>query len=483
MISDKTFDQITSFKPAWFLLAGIVSLSVSNLAFGIDILGWISVVPFLLYLSLTRGFKSRLLFSVALVIAWSVAVTKIISGPIPWMMVFLYSIPISLVHLPAYILWGKISNSKWSVLVFPAVLGILEWIQYTFTPLASWGSGAYTQVNSPAVLQSVSIFGMAGLSFVIYWVNSSLARIILSRRITYLTFQMPALVVLGLVIFGSVRLQTGRSEGVQTLAVAAVGTDSEISGLPLPSLEINRKVFNDILTRTSTAASAGAKVVVWNEGAFYALPDTEQSMADTISKTAARENVTIVASYILVVNQEPLKYHNKYLMVDSLGRISFSYLKHQPVPGEPAIKGTEPFRTINVSGSQVSGSICYDYDFPYIARANAKAGADIVALPSSDWRGIDPLHTKMAALRAIEQGHSILRSTRFGLSAAITPYGEMTAQMSSYDHNNKVMHATLPVKGIKTLYGFIGDAFIYLCIGFLAWFLINVALTAGQKPH
>ncbi len=28
------------------------------------------------------------------------------------------------------------------------------------------------------------------------------------------------------------------------------------------------------------------------------------------------------------------------------------------------------------------------------------AGADIVAIPSSDWRGIDPLHTKMAAFRA-----------------------------------------------------------------------------------
>jgi apolipoprotein N-acyltransferase len=50
----------------------------------------------------------------------------------------------------------------------------------------------------------------------------------------------------------------------------------------------------------------------------------------------------------------------------------------------------------------------------------------------------------MAAFRAIEKGNSILRSTRFGLSAAINPYGEMTAQQSSFDSRNKIMRAELP---------------------------------------
>jgi len=36
---------------------------------------------------------------------------------------------------------------------------------------------------------------------------------------------------------------------------------------------------------------------------------------------------------------------------------------------------------------------------------------------------------------------NLLRSTRFGLSAAITPYGEMVSQMSSFDDHNKIMYA------------------------------------------
>jgi apolipoprotein N-acyltransferase len=77
----------------------------------------------------------------------------------------------------------------------------------------------------------------------------------------------------------------------------------------------------------------------------------------------------------------------------------------------------------------------------------------------------------MAAFRAIEQGHSVLRSTRFGLSAAITPYGEMAAQMSSFDDNDKIMYSLLPAKGVTTLYSVIQDSFVYLCIGFLLSFI------------
>ena len=78
----------------------------------------------------------------------------------------------------------------------------------------------------------------------------------------------------------------------------------------------------------------------------------------------------------------------------------------------------------------------------------------------------------MAAFRAIEQGHSIIRSTRFGLSAIISPYGEMISQSSSFDDNDKIMLANIQAKGINTLFSLIGNLFIYLCFGFLMLFII-----------
>jgi apolipoprotein N-acyltransferase len=112
-------------------------------------------------------------------------------------------------------------------------------------------------------------------------------------------------------------------------------------------------------------------------------------------------------------------------------------------------------------------------------KAYGKLNADLVADPSSDWRGIDPIHTKMAAFRAVEQGHSILRSTRFGLSAAITPYGEFASQMSSFDNNDKVMMAHLPVKKVTTVYSVISDSFVYICIAFII-FIIYKSYRSGS---
>jgi apolipoprotein N-acyltransferase len=240
-----------------------------------------------------------------------------------------------------------------------------------------------------------------------------------------------------------------------------------VGGLPLPSIESNEATIHAIFDRTAVAARAGAQVVVWNEAAFYLESDYEQQWLDSISMLSKKINVTIVAAYVVPISESPFRYENKYQFFNPDGAIEYEYFKHEPVAGEPCVKGVSAARVSQVAGSAVGGAICYDYDFPYLAKGNQKAGADIVALPSSDWRGIDPLHSKMAAFRAVEQGHSILRSTRLGLSAAITPYGEMSAQMSSFDQNNKIMMAQVPVKSIRTLYSSVGDILVYLCIGYL----------------
>jgi apolipoprotein N-acyltransferase len=350
------------------------------------------MVPFLVYLSITRGWKSKLLFSLALLVSWSIIVLKIITPPVPYVLIFLYSIPISLIHLPGYLIWSNYKERRFSVLLFPAMMVVLEWIQYTFTPLASWGVAAYTQANSIYILQFLSTFGMAGLSFLIYWVNLAIATLILKKERSIIAFKLPIATLCFVVFFGALRFEISNSKGVDTITVSAVGTDSEIGGLPLPPGSKNQRDIEEIFNRTRNAADFGAKIVVWNEAAFYLEPANESSWTKS---------------------------------------------------------------------------------FQQLAKEYGNIGADIVAVPASDWRGIDPLHTRMAAYRAIEQGHSVLRSTRFGLSAAINPFGKMTSQMSSFDSNNKIMISQLPIKGISTLYSIIGDILVYLSIVFIIFFLFK----------
>jgi apolipoprotein N-acyltransferase len=476
--------MLKNINPKLLLVIGILTMTATHMSYSIDIIAWIAYVPFLIYLSLTKGLKSRLLFVVALILAWSFVTAKIITPPIPYTMVFLYAIPISLFHLPAYLIWDKFKQYKGSFILFPAILTLMEWLQYTFTPFASWGVAAYTQAHSIAIVQAVSLLGMAGLSFLIYWVNISITEIILNKKLHYFNFQIPILVLTLLVLFGTARFYTNTSKQILTMTVAAVGTDSEVSGLPLPSKESNDSIKNALFERTKRAANNHAQLIVWNEAAVFILPEDEAKWQATLSALVAQLKISLVASYVVPISISPLKYENKYLYINSTGAIDYSYHKHQPVPGEPSEKGKEPLKVMDIAGTKVSGAICYDYDFPYLAREIGQLKADIVAIPSSDWRGIDPLHSQMAAFRAVEQGHSIIRSTRFGLSAAITPYGEMVAQMSSFDRNNKIMIAELPVKGVTTVYSVIGDAFIYLCMGFiLAFLLINNRISSEKQPN
>lgn len=463
-------------NPSYYLLVGIATITAAQLNVSIDLVGWVAFVPFLLYLRTTQGLKSRLFFVLALIISWSACIAKLVSPPMPFAMVFLYSVPICLFQLPGFMLWDRFKGFKWSALLFAAIMAVMEWIQYSFTPLASWGVAAYSQSHTLSVMQTVSFFGMPGLSFLVYWVNISIAETISLKKITSVTFHLPITATTLLLICGAFRYEISKTQGVETIKVAAVGSDSEVTGYPLPSKESNDKVKQTLFDRTTLAAISGAELIVWNEASTFILPDEETAWRDSLSALSKRLNVSLVAAFIVPISESPMKYKNKYLFFDSVGKLIYTYNKHQPVPGEPAAKGKEPLEVFSIAGIKIGAAICYDYDFPYIAKGFGNLKTDIVALPSSDWRGIDPIHTRMAAFRAVEQGHSILRSTRFGLSAAITPYGELIAQASSFDKNDRIMITDLPTKHISTLYSIIGDSFIYLCFGFCFLFLFKAIL-------
>ncbi len=462
--------QLKKIPALWWLLLGIASFSITHMSFSVGLAAWVSNVPFLLYLSLSKGWKEGIWFALALITAWSLAILKIVSPPMPYLMVFLFALPISLFHLPAYWVWSRYQAHKWSVLLFPAVFAVMEWAQYTFTTFGSWGVMAYTQAESLPVMQGAAVFGLAGLSFLIYWVNAATARLLLTGKATLLSFTLPAVVLALVVMYGDLRIDAGRSKGVETITAAAIGTDSEVSGLPLPSAERNAQVVSDIFERTKKAAAFGAQVAVWTEGAFYTLPAEEAALIDSMECLARAHRIAIFAAYIVPISEQPFQYENKYVFVSKAGKAAYTYLKHEPVPGEPAVRGRQALQTVEVAGSRMGGAICYDYAFPYIARAFGHLKADIVALPASDWRGIDPLHTRMAAFRAVEQGHAIIRSTRFGLSAVVSPYGELLGQASSFDDNNKVLVSSVPGARVKTVYSVIGDAFVFVCMGFLVVF-------------
>jgi apolipoprotein N-acyltransferase len=84
----------------------------THMTFSIGILAWIAYVPFLLYLHQTKGWQSRLWFFLAYVVAWSLTVFKIVTDPIPFFVIPMYSIPIAVFHLPAFLMWARLREEE-----------------------------------------------------------------------------------------------------------------------------------------------------------------------------------------------------------------------------------------------------------------------------------------------------------------------------------------------------------------------------------
>jgi apolipoprotein N-acyltransferase len=222
--------------------------------------------------------------------------------------------------------------------------------------------------------------------------------------------------------------------------------------------------------------------VVWNEVATLVQPSGEEAFVARGRALARELGIDLVLAYGVLERRHPVLFDNKYLFISDGGEILDEYQRHHPVPGEPSIRGTGPLRLLERPYGRVGGAICYDYDFPALAREHARGGADLVVVPSSDWRGIDPVHTFMARVRGIENGFALVRSVRWAPSGAFDAHGRTRGFMTAIDDNDGVMVARLPVGRIPTLAASIGDLPVGLAAAMLL-VLLGLAVRQSLAPR
>lgn len=463
--------SFASRRRVWLLL-GAALIVLSQLRWGLGLLAWLAPIPLLHWLRHARGVGDRLLFTAVVLAAWTLAVGKIVTEPLPLVAALGFGVPFGAFQAAAYLIADALRRrlaAPLGLLAFPATLVVCEWAQHALTEFGSWGALAYTQTDLLPLLQLASVTGLHGLAFVIGMVAAAgedwLARRDAGSRRRLVVAAIAAVAV---TLAGSARLALATGRAAEVVTVAAIGTDWTGAGLPLPDASERARIEQGLFARTRTAAAAGARLVVWPEAALPVLPEDEPAFVARVAALARETGATVIAASIVPHSFDPLVYANGLVHARPDGAIDHAYYKHHPVPGEPAIAGTGPLPRVEVPGvGVVSEAICYDYDFPRLALGHATAGVDLVALPSSDWRGIDPIHTQMAAVRAIEGGHAIVRSTRLGLSGGIDPYGRIRGWLSHFDDDRRILLVALPRRRVETLYARLGDWLPLACGGLL----------------
>jgi hypothetical protein len=98
-----------------WLLFGVSLLALTQVRASVAVLAWIAPVPWLRYLRITGGWRSRLSFCVALFAGWTLATAKIASEPTLVALAPVFALPIAAGQAAAYLTWAPrvLSRSSW----------------------------------------------------------------------------------------------------------------------------------------------------------------------------------------------------------------------------------------------------------------------------------------------------------------------------------------------------------------------------------
>jgi apolipoprotein N-acyltransferase len=394
-----------------------------------------------------------------------------------------------------------------STLVLPMACVSLEYLS-SFQVGGTIMSIANTQMNHLPLAQIVSVVGIWGITFLIYW-NATVINWLWQRNFSWQRYRVEMLIyasVLGLVLlFGNIQLTFAPSNST-TFRVAGISVNNlppllsayrALNNRELP-IDINRiaqnspevkamhraydefwqhperpefapvreslaQVENELFRLTRREAQAGAKMITWSEANAFVAEDKESQLVTRVQQLARAERIYFFMPIAVITPGQPQALQNKVLIFGPDGALLATYHKTKLAPGETYLPGDGTIPVIPTPYGKVAVVICYDADSPNYIRQVRQAGADLLLIPTGDWRAIASIHANAHIARAIENGLAIVRVTSNGLSIAADRQGRILAKMDYFKTSERVMVANVPTQAGNTLYTQLGDSFAWLC--------------------
>ena len=334
---------------------------------------------------------------------------------------------------------------------FASLWVVYEFAMQSFSPHATSGSLAYSQMDCLPILQVASVTGLSGISFLLFFTASALAG--RSVRVAGV-----ALGVLGLTAaWGFHRLADDIRSGHE-VRVALIATDVKEYLFPKEG-PVQERLFEEYGTAVEDALRQGATLVV--------LPEKLARVSEGARGAFAREGVTIAFG---LETASGGKKFNEEVVHSPQGDLL--YRKHHMVPGFEShlTSGTERV-TLDMPSGKWGFEICKDLDFPRLSRAYGEDGVGLLVVPAWDFVLDDWLHDRMAVARGVESGFTIVRAAKQGLLTVSDSWGRILAERPSKEGTFSTLIATAPVLHVNTLYARWGDWFAWLNVLGLATML------------
>ncbi|MDR2945755.1 MAG: apolipoprotein N-acyltransferase [Candidatus Adiutrix sp.] len=399
------------------------------------------------------------------------------------------------------------SFAAWALLGSAAWCG-LDWLKNWLFTGFNWTPLAGPLALSPTMGQAADVFGFYGLGFFVALVNFLLAGAFLKRREAGWAKARPCLAAaLALIVAGFAYGHTQFNRWERAAESWPVATVAAVQ----PSTEQTQKWDADYLTRllakyaglAREAAAWEPWLVLWPETAFPFVFEHDYESSEWLRELSRETGGSILAGLAGVSGYWPeARLHNRMLLLHD-GEAGAFYDKIHLVPfGEyvpfkdvAAVRWLFEQGLLGAAGSYSPGVatapievprhpdspesdgvrlgvlICFESTFPYLGRARALEGAELLVVPTNDgWFGrsrAPEQHLYQSVMRAVETRRPLVRAGNTGISAVVRPSGRLTRGAELYDVGAFPLPTPLPGRANLTI------------TFFVAWGYLLAPLTAG----
>lgn len=424
----------------------------------------VALIP-VFYLGASRTVRHRDVLSAGVYMGFGYILPQLVMlrFPIPVTLVLLIHFTIMMTALAwgsAYLLRRGTVLSSFAV---GALLVLLDWANFTVLPM--WGEAqslGRCWSSYPYLIQFTSLTGITGIIFILGTLQALAVNFVVRPKMRVRLF-VAAIVLLGICVAANLTVRS--EQPVDKLKVAAVGWT--YTG---QSDDVNPQTlegFDCLFARpVAKAAEAGARLIVSGELGFYIDKYERQEWLERFGAIARRHNVFLAIGYLNAGLNE-----DRLMFINPEGQVLSEYTKTYLILFEGYHRGTGQVKFIEIEGIRAGGMVCQDDNFTSLSRKCGRNKAGVVVVPTLDWAQVKIAHFQSSIHRAIESRYAVVRAAINGISAIISPTGEVLAQQDHFSDGPGVIIAEVPVYSARTVFSIIGHWPVVVSVVFLAVYI------------
>lgn len=427
---------------------------------------------------------------------------------------FAWLIPFAISLVPAVlavyiglvaVFMGFVQTRAYSrVIIFAAAWTILEILRGNLFTGFPWNLIGYVWSDNLAVLQSTSLFGIYGLSFVSIVIFSAPYAFFTAHKDRKFGRVAPVLVIIGLLTvmwgWGDYRIKNNPTEYTDTnvhLIQANIKQhlkwdENQRFGNFMTHIDLSQDVIKGQDTENEK------NYFVWSETSIPYLLEKEPALLELI-EASLPDNSYVFTGALRAEREEDdyIRVWNSLYTIKGNGEIVGNYDKSRLVPfGEfvpfrrflPSFvkkitHGTSDFSsgegstTIKIDGVEpFSPLICYEIIFPeYVVNKDKGRPSWLLNVTNDAWFGESSgpyQHLAMARVRSIEYGVPLIRVANTGVSAVVDSYGRVVGALKLNERGT--ISSKMPSVSGNTIYSGVGIYLILIfSVGLILCFLIT----------